>query len=200
MGSGDMTKSSVLKLGKVEAAQRQLRTAITLWFTGGDPVSIHALAFSAYEVLHAVSKKRNKYRPDLLFDTDYIKDEYRSDWNIHLKKEAYFFKHADRDPDAEIEFNPEVSWGFLVYATLARELCGQSPSSEESAFFWWLRLHKPNFLTEQGRKALANDIPIEVLNHVRSIPKDQFLHVWNEARRGAILEGRKIGILRIGAR
>jgi hypothetical protein len=187
-----------LKLGKVEAAQRQLRTAITLWFTDGDPVSIHALAFAAYEVLHAVSKKRNPYRRDLLFDSDLIKDEYRSQWAIRLKKEAYFFKHGDRDPDDEIEFNPEVSWGFILYATLARELCKAPPSDEETAFLWWLQIHEPELLTEEGRKFLADKVPVDALNQARSIPKHQFLEIWNEARRlGTRLTGRSMGTIRV---
>jgi hypothetical protein len=178
-----MTTEGPLKVGKLDAAQRQLRTAITLWFTGGDPVSIHTLAFAAYEVLHTVSKKRNKYRRDLLFDTDLVKDEYRSQWNMRLKKEAHFFKHADRDPDGEIEFNPEVSWGFILYATLGRELCGVSPSEEESAFLWWFQIHEPKLLTEEGRKALADLMPVEKLEYIRSIPKYEFLEAFHGARR-----------------
>ncbi len=123
--------STAIKVDKLDAATRQLRTAITLWFNEGDPVSIHALAFAAYEVIHAVSKKRNPYRRDLLFNSLVIKDEYRSQVNIYLKKYAYFFKHADRNPDAEIEFNPELSETFILYAICGRELCGE-PSSEEN--------------------------------------------------------------------
>lgn len=190
-------ETSLLKIGKVAAAQRQLRTAITLWFTDGDPVSIHALAFAAYEVVHAVSKKRNKHRRDLLFDSDFIKDEYRSEWSILLKKEAYFFKHADRDPDAEIEFNPDVSWGFLLFAILGRELCGEPPSDEESAFLWWLQIHEPRLLTERGRKMVADRVPVEILNDVRRLSKHKFFEAWNEARRLARLGGPKIGNPRI---
>jgi|SRR5271166_6982401 len=87
----------VIKVGKLDAAQRQLQTAISLWFTGGDPVSIHSLAFAAYEVIHTISKRLNPYRRDLLFDSLLIKDEYRSEFNITLKKHASFFKHANRD-------------------------------------------------------------------------------------------------------
>jgi hypothetical protein len=187
------TETSLLKLTKLDAAQRQLRTAITLWFTDGDPVSAHALAFAAYEVLHTLSKKRNKYRRDLLFDSDLIKDEFRSQWNMKLKQNAYFFKHADRDPEAEIEFNPESTWGFVLYAVLGRELCGAPPSDEESAFLWWLQINHPDFLTDEGRKFVADHLPVKVLESLRNIPKHQFFHAWNEARR----MGTKIGTPRI---
>jgi hypothetical protein len=56
---------STLRISKVDAAQRQLRTAIALWFNDGDPVATHALAFAAYEILHHVSEKGVQRRIDL---------------------------------------------------------------------------------------------------------------------------------------
>jgi hypothetical protein len=110
-----MTNQPSVTISKVDAAHRQLRTAITLWFTESDPVSTHALVFAAYEVLHTVSKKRTPSRRDLLFDSDRIKDEYRSDFNKLIKKHAYFFKHADREPEGIIEFNPNVNEMFIFF-------------------------------------------------------------------------------------
>jgi len=48
-----------IMISKLDAARRQLATAITLWFEDRDPVSIHTLVFAAYEIIHAVSKQRN---------------------------------------------------------------------------------------------------------------------------------------------
>ena len=67
-----MTTYETIRISKLEAARRQLRTAITLWFTGGDPVAIHSLAFAAYEILHAISEKRDPNRIDLIFDSVWI--------------------------------------------------------------------------------------------------------------------------------
>ena len=131
-----------IRVSKLDAASRQLRTAITLWFTDGDPVATHSLAFASYEVLHTLSKKRDPYRRDLIFDSDLIKDEYRSDWNKRIKRHAYFFKHADRDGDSVIEFNPALNEFFMMFAALARGLCGERQTDEESAFWWWLQIHR----------------------------------------------------------
>jgi hypothetical protein len=38
-------------------------------------VSIHTPAYAAYEIIHAVSKRMNPNRRDLLFDTALVKDE-----------------------------------------------------------------------------------------------------------------------------
>ncbi|MBS0246811.1 MAG: hypothetical protein JSR61_09330 [Proteobacteria bacterium] len=175
--------SSVMKINKAQAASAQLRTAIRLWFSGDDPISAHALSFAAYEVFHVVSKKRDKYRRDLLFDSDWIKDEYRSDWNILLKKEAYFFKHADRDPEGEIEFDPEKTWAFILFAIVGRGLAGEPQSDEESMFIWWLQIQKPHLLTDAGRRFVADHLPARAQEKFRNLTRRQFLDVWSEARR-----------------
>lgn len=177
------SKPSIIKVGKLEAAVRQLRTAITLWFTGGDPVAVHALAFAAYEVIHTVSKKRDKFRRDLLFNSVLIKDEYRKDFCIKLKKDAYFFKHADRDGEAEIEFDPALSEGFILYAICGRELCGEPPSAEESIYLWWLQLNVPSVLTQKGRDAITNLMPVEHLEQIRTLSPRQFFEAMMEARK-----------------
>ncbi len=180
-----MAPNTKMLITKIEAAQRQLRTAITLWFNEGDEISIHALAFAAYEVMHTLSKRRNPYRRDLLFDTLVIKDEYRNDFNIQLKKTASFFKHANRETETEIEFDPEISEMFILYALAGRELYGHPQSMEESAYLWWMQLNKPSMLTEKGRQFMTDRVPADVLDHLRTISKSQFFHAFQEAgRRG----------------
>ncbi|MGI8569030.1 MAG: hypothetical protein ACR2KT_08130 [Methylocella sp.] len=80
-----MTTKLPVRIGKLDAARRQLRTAITLWFNDGDPVSVHTLAYAAYEVIHAISEKRDPTRRDLLFDSRLIKDEFRGEWNATVE-------------------------------------------------------------------------------------------------------------------
>jgi hypothetical protein len=112
-----MTNSSIenkIRLTKSEAARRQLRMAIKLWFMEEDPVSIHTLAQAAHEIIHTLFKRKGL--EDLLFDSDLIKDEYRKDWSRRLKADANFFKHADKDPDTEREFDPRVNQYLLLFS------------------------------------------------------------------------------------
>ncbi len=127
---------STIRISKLDAARRQLRTAITLWFNNGDPVSVYALAFAAYEIFHMVSVKRDPHRRELFFDTSIIKDEYRREWRGHIRREANFFKHGDRDPEAVIDFNPEMSQWFIFFSILGRESCGESASLENRLFIF----------------------------------------------------------------
>jgi hypothetical protein len=179
-----------VRISKLEAAHRQLRTAITLWFRDCDSVSIHALAFAAYEIFHTVSKKRDPFRRDLLLDSDWIKDEHKRDWERLIKKEVVFFKHADRDPEAVLDFDPQLSEWFILYAIAARQLCGQSQSDEESSFMWWFQIHRPDLLTDKGRAAL-NCFPIENLEEIRRWTRPKFFAAMRDAR---LFHGRRFGV------
>lgn len=111
---------------KLDAARRQLATAIDLWFHDKDQVSIHTLSAAAYEIIHAFSKKHGRGR-DLLLDSLFVKDEYRGEWKRLLRKGANFFKHADQDPDATIDFQPMTSEIFILFAILGMQSIGISP-------------------------------------------------------------------------
>jgi hypothetical protein len=162
-----------LTVGKLEAARRQLETAFTLWFSGGDPISIHTLTCAAYEIIHAVSKKRNPGRRDLLFDSLVVPDEYRGDVNRLMKEPANFFEHAKNDADAVIEFKPALTELFMMYSMLGIHACGERPNAAESAFFTWIFIHKPHLLTDHGRKFFADSIPVNEIQKLRSLRKEE---------------------------
>lgn len=170
-------------ISKLDAAKRQLETAIALWFDDGDAVSTHALAYAAYEIIHTISKKRDPNRAALLFDTPVIKDEYRKDFAIWLKRHANFFKHGDRDGEAIIEFHPILTELYIQFALLGLELLGEPKSATASAYLWWGYIHRPNWLTESGRKVVSDTSPPEGIEHLRRISKGDFLKAFQHARR-----------------
>src|SRR5436190_21262400 len=49
-------KSRLLRLRKIEAAKRQIESAIWLWFTDADIVSVHTLTLAAHRILLELSK------------------------------------------------------------------------------------------------------------------------------------------------
>jgi hypothetical protein len=107
----------IISVTKLDAARRHLSTAIRLWFHDGDPVSIHTLGYAAYEVIYVLSRKANR-TDTLIFDSDVIKDEFRSDFNKLVKKAPNFFKHADKDTNNTLEFMPKFSEMFFLFRLL----------------------------------------------------------------------------------
>jgi hypothetical protein len=174
--------TATIRISKLDAAQRQLRTAITLWFTDGDPVAVHALAIAAYEIFHTVSLIRDPNRRDLLFDSDVIKDEYRRGWINLIKKNANFFKHADRDPDDIAEFDPRMNEWIILYASVARRFCGEDTSQEESDFMSWFQVHRTEYLTDEGRQMLADRWQAKIVEFGRTLSKQKFCELLRDAR------------------
>jgi hypothetical protein len=170
-------------ISKLDAARRQLRTAITLWFAEGDPVSIHTLVHAAYEIIEIVSKQRNPGRRDLLFDSLLVKDEYRKEWRDFIRRPGNFFKHASKDGNDVIEFRPVSSELFILFAIFGVKLCGERINDEEDAYMHWLCFHKPHLLTEDGRKRFVDGVPVDHLQELRSVPKKEFLEVIKATRR-----------------
>ncbi len=96
----------MLRVGKLDAANRQLDCAIQLLFSGGDPVCIHTLAgaasilFSDLIEHHASQKswdraaqKSNRLSPKEYFGI--------------IRKPQNFLKHAKDDPAAIFNFDSE---------------------------------------------------------------------------------------------
>ncbi len=145
------SQQSRIILGKLEVAHRQLETAIGMYFNCGDPVSAHTLATASLEVLRGLNTARNGspmlsdleasgvIRPDKL---DLARRVFRGAQN--------FFKHADKDPRAVIDFNPEATAFYLHDAVEKyRELSKENPPIVR-VFALWFRVqwtevfHFPN--------------------------------------------------------
>lgn len=104
-----MEKSIIVT--KLDAAKRQLETAIRLYFHNEDPVSIHTLVCAAYNVVRDVNRKRRG--PPMLVKDEfievYVKPEYQEQMRKKLNEPENFFKHAERNHAGTIEFNPRAS-------------------------------------------------------------------------------------------
>ena len=171
-----------ININKMDAARRQLRTAITLWFTGGDHVSAYGLAYAAHEIIHAISKKKNPTET-LLFDSKIVREEKRAEFAILLKKHANFFKHGEYDADGIIEFYPQLTELFILTATKGLGICGESTDLECAGFLLWFQIHQPDFFfVDDDGKRLIDTIPVDAVSSVRSIPRPDFLQMYKKAR------------------
>jgi len=138
------------RITKLEAARRELATAIRLYFEDGDIVSIHTLAAASHQVIHDVNTQRGKVT--MLFDSEVIKDEFRAKAVGLLRQDSNFLKHADRDPDGILDLAPEKSESLVVFSLLGLGSLDIPLSDLESAFLAWFSLRHPEFLTAEGRK------------------------------------------------
>ena len=123
---------------KLDAARRQLETAIGLLFSGGDAISTHTLVHAAFGVLKDVASHRGKM--EVLATAEALaaagkKGEFWKGFN----RAGNFFKHAGRDPDAVLIGMPEEENEALIFIALSiYDGLGCPKTVELTAFeLWW---------------------------------------------------------------
>ena len=144
---------ATIHISKLDAAKRQLNTAITLFLKKADPVSIHTLTCAAYEILSASAK--SKGMTTTLKNSPFIKKEYRKEFYNLLNEPQNFFKHGQKDLKKLLKFNPDVMRYFLLDAVeMYMMITGEKPP-EMMAYKAWFLLNNPQFVTEKNRKMLS---------------------------------------------
>jgi hypothetical protein len=138
------------KISKIDAARRQLETAIYLFFYERDSVSIHTLTAAAYNVIADVLNHKglsHKNMRERILER--VKDEHKGYFLKKLKEAENFFKHADRDPDAFLEFNPGQTEMLIWDAIIDyKVLSGETPPVYHVFHLWFVSNHSNLFLAE----------------------------------------------------
>lgn len=130
-----------ITLSKLEVARRQLETAITMYFNGGDPVSTHTLAAASLEILRDLN---NALQGSPMFSdleaSGIIKPDKLALARSAMRSAQNFFKHADKDPNGTLDFNPEATAFYLLDAIEKyRELSKENPPIVR-VFGLWFRV------------------------------------------------------------
>lgn len=125
-----MTKITV---NKMDAARRQLRTALELWFAGGDPVSIHTLIAAARRLIddRAEHRKLPRYEENELARLLSVTPEQAHGL---FTDAANYFKHADRDADVEATFDINANPALIAACLISLLEMGEAFSEIEVAF------------------------------------------------------------------
>ena len=177
-----------IPVSKLAAARRQLDCALELWFADKDPVATHTLAAASYQIIHDINVKKMPDK-ELLFNSVVIKDEFRQEFVNLLKAPSNFFKHADRDPESIIELVPFGTIVFMLYALVGFQNIGETMTDIESAFLYWLIIHRPKMVRPEFQQMLTDNVPIKELGNIRKMTKRKFadavFDVLSRARRTA---------------
>lgn len=102
-----------MNISKLDAAKRQLETAVELFFNHKDPVSIHTLTRAVHEILEKLCRAQG-----LQSVTEWgiiqIKKEKQEEIRNKMNEAKNFFKHAGKDSGVILNFNTELS-NFYLY-------------------------------------------------------------------------------------
>jgi hypothetical protein len=145
------------------AARSEIETSIKLFLSHRDPISAHILAWAAVDVLRGVGISQEISTMSGHFERwmgpDMTKTYYQS-----AKREYNFFKHSDRDPDAQLKnFNAEETARVLIRACIDyRNVYGQMTWSMYMFSQWYL-CRNPECIKAEFREAMK--IVTEILHH-----------------------------------
>jgi hypothetical protein len=132
------------KISKLDAARRQLREAICLFFERRDIIAVHTLSAAALQILHDLAKARGD--KSFVKDNPMIRPEYKKEVLRKINEAENFFKHADSDPDKILEFRPEVTCFFLFDALdLYQKLTGKM-FHEGKIYLVWFAASYPTLI------------------------------------------------------
>ena len=175
-----------ITITKLEAARRQLETAIRLHFTSADPVSAHTLAGAAYGLVQGVNAKRGGAR--MLKDLWQLLDrEGAEEFKRHINRAENFLKHSDRDPDAEYTIDTRWTEALLVEASHKFcELTGENPPLLALVCVWFIVRH-PEVLgrAQEAGIALPPSFNLSVFSKDRRRFFEEFLPVAMQTTRGS---------------
>jgi hypothetical protein len=131
-----MTEGTGSAISKVEAARRQLDTAIDLWFEDRDALSVFTLAFASLKVLFGTYAHQGEDGFNEALDQLIGESGWRS-----MSRNANFLKHADRDPDAVLsQFHPDMGMPLIGLATLLYRRLTGGLSLKMQAFDSWTEM------------------------------------------------------------
>lgn len=168
-----MRRYPTLKLSKTDAAKRQLETAVRLWFFSQDPVSVHTLAAAAHQILHDIGKAQGI--ETILRGASGVRPEYKKEYRRIVSSYENFFKHADKDASALLDFNPETTEIFLFDAVLTYETLTKEISPVLSALKTWMFIKRPNLINEKDRDKL---VPMLAQSQLATLTKADFFTQW----------------------
>ena len=154
-----------MKIHKIEAAKRQLETAIALFFSSGDPCSIIALAAASEEVLGnytdgtwVQNNEENMfcrmYKEAINRGLTYKNKCEFSQKLVNVTKNS--LKHANHEEEQYVSFNEEETVVRLMHAPMNYQVgSGLEFSDPMNRFEAWLRSNRPRYL--QPNYALNTD-------------------------------------------
>ena len=171
-----------LIITKLDAAHRQIETAINLYFCEGDQISIHTLTAAAYGVLRGVSKhlgSSGMLIKDIFLDM--VKPELKSKMGDKINEAENFFKHAYPNPTGTLTFSPGQSELLLLDACdKYRELSGEYPPLLKVFQHWYMLKHPDLFNLPPHLETLKNEFALKIEGYTRRQFFEEYLPVVSE--------------------
>lgn len=159
----------MVELSKMDALNRQIDTAIEIFFNNWDIVSFHTLSWNSRVVALDLAKKHKLN----LWIHQTIKIDKRWEFERKIREPKNFFKHAEKDFDEKYFFNPDITEYLLYDAIYLFSLLNKNKLSKNMNIFnIYFYLNHQEILEEDFKKNfLAHNNIFEKINTKEKIWK-----------------------------
>lgn len=159
---------------KLEAAKRQLDTAIKLYFDNEDSLSVHTLAYASFKILFDLypSFHSDGYAAKI----DELIQQPKLGWS-RFNRTANFLKHADRDPMDELKHHDadHVEGTIGLAACLYRRIAGDFTPRMRGFDCWTEALHPEAFDIPPDPDSYIAAQEDEAVRKIRALPLSERL-------------------------
>ncbi len=174
----------LVSLSKLEAARRQIESAIWLWFADDSYVSVYALTAAAHRLLKELTKQRET--APWPYATAYLSDKSADAGRIDLDDPVTFFQYAKQKESYEVSEQWTESYLFdavMAYGNLAED---RSPSALMATFVVRFGVERQDLFVTDAFTLLERRVNESFnLERLESLSKMEFLKEF-------------IGVLRFG--
>ncbi len=170
---------TTVNVTKLDAAKRQLETAIVLYFQYGDPVSIHTLCLAAYDVIQILNKKRNS---PLGLDDMMLKDVHlflgskadKKRFHDSLTAAQNFFKHANSDANSTHMLDTRLT-ELLLFDAVQKysRLLGGLPKMMVLYSIWFVTLYVGRYPELLDSAGISDSVRKKIESSRRALPTDR---------------------------
>ena len=133
-----------LFVSKLEVSQRQILTAIRMFFDDADPVSMHTVIAAVHGVVRDIALHRGITKS--FKDSPLISDAERGKYIAAVHMPQNFFKHAKDDPDGRMVFRHGLTPLYLLDAITLYVAIGGPVLFPIQVFLMWVQLRFPSLL------------------------------------------------------
>jgi len=143
-------------ISKLDAAKRQLETSLKIFFYDGDPVSVHTLMHTSYEILTQLCA--NQGVESIINEglKKFIREDKQKEIKIKLNEAKNFFKHSGYDSNKNIEFNPEINPILLWDSCRLYKILTTEYTPIMSIFHMWFVLKNKEIISDEKLKETLN--------------------------------------------
>jgi len=164
---------TTIKLSKIEVVKRQLETAVKLYFQDEDIVAIHTIIGACRTILKDILPKMKGIKSEFEDTLSKLPKEFqklvRDSYNIPQN----FLKHADKDFDETIEFNPLITEMFIYVAINDIQKLVAEITPHQLMFRLW-------YYVQNSEKLGLNKAMRDKLKNYENYNKSEFYRIFED--------------------